>query len=179
MGIWCLLFIIILILILLPLTFTVFGVVESVVPNVAAVIPYSDKVVGLGLDMTASVAHFAYNITKNLGIMTSNPDYEEVRARIMTKLTSLADMSMEAKDKFLKALYAEAGKQEFLLGLNENLYASLTTEQDAGINMWTTGFSGLYDVSYAICRLFPCLFFIYSFSNLFVRSPCHSVRQGS
>ncbi|KAL3917803.1 MAG: hypothetical protein SGARI_007627, partial [Bacillariaceae sp.] len=81
-----------------------------------------------------------------MGVMTSSrPDLEELRARIMTQLLSLADSSMAVKDKFIKALYAEAGKQEFLLEMDKDLFFSLTLQQNIDIGTWTKGFGGLYE----------------------------------
>jgi hypothetical protein len=127
---------------------------------VTSKVPFSDRLVGLGLDATLCCAHLAYGVTERMGIMTSGPDYDEVRARIMTQLLSLADLSTAVKDKFLQALYAEAGKQQFLMGMDKDLFFSLTLQQDAYIETWTKGFGGLYDVSdstigYVFCVLFP------------------------
>jgi hypothetical protein len=114
---------------------------------VASIIPFSDHVVGLGLDVTTSVAHCTYGVSKRVGIMTTSANADEgTRVRLITQLLSLVDLSRDTKDQFLQAVCSQAGHQKFLLGMDKDLYFSLTMEQDTGVEMWINGFGGLYDV---------------------------------
>ena len=88
-----------------------------------------------------------------MGVMTSSsPDFDELRARVMTQLLSLADKSVAVKDQFIQALYAEAGKQEFLLDMDKDLFFSLTLQQNLDIETWSKGIGGLYDVRPMLLR---------------------------
>ncbi|KAG7344497.1 lipase class 3 [Nitzschia inconspicua] len=124
-----------------------FGIVESVGPAVASTVPFSDNLMALGLDATTAIAHGTFGVTKRMGIVTSStytPD-EETRIRLLTQLLSLIDLSRDVKNNFIQAVCSQARHQRFLLGIDKDLYFSLTMEQEAGIEQWMKRFGGLYD----------------------------------
>lgn len=127
------------------------GVAEAVVPTVTSTVPFSDKVIGVGLDATTAVAHGMYGATKCLGIMSSQTeqqhDEEGKRLRLVTQLLSLRDLSQDMKERLYQTICSRAGRTKFLLGIKDtDQYFGLTLEQNAGIEIWANGFGGLYDV---------------------------------
>ncbi|CAB9522211.1 Sn1-specific diacylglycerol lipase beta [Seminavis robusta] len=121
----------------------VFEVAELIVPAVSSKVPFADVLVDVTLGVTEAVAHAVFGVTASTGLISSNKELEDVRT--LSQLQALKDQSDVMKEKFLNALYEEAGKKQFLLGVHESAFQSTSTHRDELLELMYQGYSALYN----------------------------------
>jgi hypothetical protein len=80
--------------------------------------------------------------------LSNNAKYSEDLRTLSSTLLSLSDLSPEAKQTFLRNVYEELGKQQFLLGVHESVTKSLLAHPKEVLTMLWDGYGTLFDVSF-------------------------------
>jgi len=121
-----------------------FAAAETVVPLVTSKVPFSDRIVGMGLNVTETVVHACYSMVHRVGLVSSSSDVGDFKT--LSYYLSLMELAPNEKKRLQRVAAENAGHLQFLLGTNDSSAASLSTHPSEVLTMLWEGYGALYNV---------------------------------